>query len=73
MRRHCSERLERRLLEKGLRSVAYALPGMLWQNRRDHIIHRTLWRLERPLEHNMANLRLDCSAIVHRFGRSPVG
>ena len=61
------------LEEKGISTVAYAMPGMLWERNTPLCLNRTMWQEAKPAAHNLANLRLDGAAFVRMTGRSPIG
>ncbi|MBF0143140.1 MAG: polysaccharide deacetylase family protein [Magnetococcales bacterium] len=73
MRRHFNEKLLQWSLTHGFQSVAYAIPGMQFSKPRPGIIHRTRWHPNHPLEHNIADLRVDGRLFAALTGRSPVG
>lgn len=69
MPRNFPGHLEGYCRDQGL-TVAAATPGLLHQKPRPLRIHRTPWRLERPVSENRDNLRIDARWFVRVTGRS---
>ena len=61
-------------LENGFETIAHGIPCMLHDhNIRPHEIHRSGWRLDRSIAHNIANLEIDGCLFERLTGRSPIG
>jgi peptidoglycan/xylan/chitin deacetylase (PgdA/CDA1 family) len=74
MRRHFSHALRSYCAQIGFKTIATAIPGMQHTSNRDQLaIHRTRWRLDAPLEDNIADLRIDGALFEKLTGRSAVG
>jgi len=73
MRRHFNEDLRRYCRGIGLRTVSTAIPGMQHAAQSAAAIHRSPWDLQRSLEYNLINLRIDGSLYARLTGRSAVG
>lgn len=73
MRRHFNGDLLRYCQKIGLRTVAAAIPGMQHAVQSAVTIHRSPWDLQRSLEYNLTNLRIDGSLYARVTGRSAVG
>jgi len=73
MGRHFNSRLQSYCLSLGFKTIAAAIPGMQHSQRRYPYLHRTMWHLDKSLEFNVANLRIDGKLFVTLTGRSPVG
>jgi peptidoglycan/xylan/chitin deacetylase (PgdA/CDA1 family) len=72
-RRDFSSDLSGRVLGIGVRTIATARSGLLHTSTPNWLIHRTAWKLSRPVEYNLASLRLDGRAFDAFTGRSAVG
>jgi peptidoglycan/xylan/chitin deacetylase (PgdA/CDA1 family) len=72
MRRHFNESLRRKCLAGGFSTIANAIPAMLHATQRREGIQRSFWRLERPMEYNLTNLRIDGRYWERVTGRSAV-
>ena len=72
MRRHFNEDLRRYCHRIGLRTVAAAIPGMQHAPQSAAAIQRSPWDLQRSLEYNLTNLRIDGSLYARLTGRSAV-
>jgi peptidoglycan/xylan/chitin deacetylase (PgdA/CDA1 family) len=66
-------KLEARVLRVGLRSIAYATPGMQHALQKSEALQRTPWRFDRSLQENLEDLAVDGRLFVRISGRSPVG
>lgn len=73
MRRHFTRRLEQYCIDIGFQTVASARPGLQHHNVENRHIHRTLWRVDRPFEENLSNLRVDGAVFELLTGRSAIG
>lgn len=74
IRRYFSEALRRYCSDIGFRTVATAIPGMQQLPTIDPAyIHRSGWRLDQPIESNIADLCVDGRWFESITGRSPVG
>lgn len=73
LKRHIGPEVPEKLLALGFKSVAYALPGMLWQPSSPSCLHRTMWQEFRSKEENLENLRLNASLFTKVTGRSAIG
>lgn len=73
MRRHFTEPLRRYCTEVGFRTIATALPGLLYAPCDPHAVHRTGWTFGLDLESNLKNLRIDARFFVELTGRSAIG
>jgi peptidoglycan/xylan/chitin deacetylase (PgdA/CDA1 family) len=72
MRRHFNEDLRQYCQRIGLRTVAAAIPGMQHAAQSAASIHRSPWDLDKSLEYNLTNLRIDGSLYARLTGRSAV-
>ena len=72
MRRHFTPALRAACLEYGFKTIASGIPGHL-HGPSAGLLHRTLWDLERSLDHNLQNLRIDGRLFERLTGRSAVG
>lgn len=73
MRRHFSESLRSICLAEGFSTIANGIPAMLHSVQLPERIQRSPWRLDRPLEYNLMNLRIDGRWFERVTGRSAVG
>jgi peptidoglycan/xylan/chitin deacetylase (PgdA/CDA1 family) len=73
MRRHFDQRLLDYCRRVGFQTVASAIPGLQHGGQAPFRINRTLWRLERSLEFNLENLRIDGRFFERLTGLSAVG
>jgi peptidoglycan/xylan/chitin deacetylase (PgdA/CDA1 family) len=73
MRRHFNEELRAFCRSIGFRTVANAIPGMQFARPTTDRIQRSGWRLSAPLEHNLADLRIDGRLFERVTGRSALG
>ncbi len=72
MRRHFSERLRRYCRELGFVTIASAIPGMQYRRQLPTRLDRSPWALEKSLEYNLRNLRVDGRVFQRLTGRSAV-
>lgn len=72
MRRHFTHALRAACLECGFKTIASGMPGHL-HGPDSGLLHRTLWDFEKPLSHNVQNLRIDGRLFERVTGRSAVG
>ena len=70
MRRHFNKTLRAYCKAIGFATVASAIPGLQHRAHRHFHINRTLYRLERPLEQNVLNVRIDGRLFEWLTGRS---
>jgi peptidoglycan/xylan/chitin deacetylase (PgdA/CDA1 family) len=73
MRRHFSESLRSTCLAEGFSTVANGIPALLHGPQLPERIQRSFWHLDRSLEHNLINLRIDGRLFERVTGRSAVG
>jgi peptidoglycan/xylan/chitin deacetylase (PgdA/CDA1 family) len=73
LRRYFPRRLLPRLRELGIKTIAYATPGMQYAASNPQALQRTPWRFDRDPAANWADLRVDGRPFVLLTGRSPVG
>jgi peptidoglycan/xylan/chitin deacetylase (PgdA/CDA1 family) len=72
MRRHFSEPLRRYCRHLGHRTIAEAAPGMQFAGQSADHIRRSTWLLDRSLDYNLRNLRVDGRLFERVTGRSAV-
>jgi peptidoglycan/xylan/chitin deacetylase (PgdA/CDA1 family) len=72
MRRHFSEPLRRYCRHLGFRTIAEAAPGMQFAGQSADHIRRSTWLLDRSLDYNLRNLRVDGRLFERITGRSAV-
>jgi len=70
MRRHFNKRLRSMCIAEGFHTVANAIPGLLYAEQKPESIQRTLWNLDRPLEYNIENMRIDGRLFALLTGRA---
>lgn len=70
MRRHFSRSL-RAYCAARFRTISNAGPGLQHAVSRPHSIHRSSWKLDRPLSDNLEDLRIDGRVFAGLTGRSP--
>lgn len=74
MRRFFSRDLRDYCVQTGFRTIATAIPGLQTADHVDPLnIYRTRWRLDSPLQENLADLKVDGRVFERLTGRSPVG
>ncbi len=71
-RRRFTEELRDYCMAIGFETISNGTPGMQYAGHRPHRLHRTLWNLERPIDYNLANLRVDGRWFERVTGRSPM-
>ena len=74
MRRFFSSALRDYCRDIGFETIATGIPGMQTADTGDRFaIHRTGWLLDRPIDHNLDDLRIDGRLFERVTGRSAIG
>lgn len=73
MRRHFNEMLRDYCQRIGFRSIASARPGLQHCKQKPMSLNRSLWNLQKDLQHNISNIQVDGRIFEFFTGRSPVG
>jgi peptidoglycan/xylan/chitin deacetylase (PgdA/CDA1 family) len=72
-RRHFRPALKSYCRTIGLQTIANATPALQFRPPNPYSLNRSVWHLNRPLEYNLENLRMDGRFFTFLTGRSAVG
>ena len=73
MRRHFNEDLRQYCLDLGFHTIANAIPGLQHIKQVAENINRSPWKLEKPFDYNLKNIRTAGHLFEFLTGRSAVG
>lgn len=72
MRRHTTNELRAFCRDLGFQTLANAIPGLQFAGQQPAVVHRTLWYLDLPFEHNVDNLMIDGRVFERLTGRAAI-
>lgn len=73
MKRHLNYNLKKYCYSVGIRTISNAIPGMQYFNFDKNWIYRTIWRLDKSINENIQNIRVNASLYYKLTGRSFLG